>query len=485
MKINLLKKESIFLLVLLLVAFFLRFYKLDSLMPFFPDMGLFFLPAKDIIVYGNVPLVGMETSHPWIHHGAHWIYVLSILLWVSNFNPVGPAIFIAILGTFTVLLFYFVVKEMFSKNIAILSAILFASSPLLVLNARIPYHTSPIPFFVILLFYFTYKWIKGNIWIFPAITFMLGVLYNHEITTFVFAIVIGIILIYGFLKKEIWYKKLLNFKLIIASIIGFLIPMTPFILHDLKTGEFGQTFKFAAWVGYRLVKFPLGFIDPRFKSEVTGTHSLPEFFLIYKDLIFSLSGIIAFVILILIIIYTINFFNSYFRFERKKLIKVKKKVPASCSLLFLFLCVGLLGLLFHRVPIDADMLLISPFIIVLTTLTLLGILKNKLLPSISIIIIISVLNIYALLSTSYFTNAEGRNPGTYKDKLIAVDEIIKVSDGKSYNLIGKGELDNFKSFSTPYEYLLWWKGHPPSENEEKLKIIVLEKDDEILIIKQE
>ena len=395
-----------------------------------------------------------------------------------------PAYFMAILGTLTVLIFYVATKNMFDRKIAILSSILFATSPLLILNSRLPYHTSSIPLFVISLFYFTYKWIRGDVWIFPAITFMLGVLYNHEITTFVYSMVIGILLFYGFIKKEIWFKNLRNIKIIIASIIGFLIPMAPFIIYDIKTGEFNQTLRFLVWVGYRIVKFPLSILDPSFKSSGSSPSTINQFFIYYKDLIFSESAFIAVLIFVISVLFTIFYFHKHIKPGSKKLIKIKEKIPVSYMLLFLFLFTTLLGLSTHRVPIEADTLLIAPFVILLTVLSILWLFRNKFLPGLLVILLIAVINIYALLSTNFFTLVNGEKALTYQDKLKASEKVIELTNGKDYNLEVKGVLDNFKSFSTPYEYLLWWKGDPPSKSKQNLKVIIWEKDNNIDVYKE-
>lgn len=485
MKRILLKKESLFILLILVISFFLRTYRLNELMAFFPDMGLFFLPAKNMLIHGTIPLVGPETSHPWIHHGAHWIYTLAGLLFLSNYNPLGPAYFIAVLGTFIVLIFYLVAREMFGKNIAILSTILYATAPLIVLNARVPYHTSPIPFFVIILFYLVYKWVKDKkVWLFPVITFLLGVLYNHEITTFVYFIAVGIVLAYGIFKKADWCKKLLNIKIIIASAVSFIIPMLPFIIYDVKSGEYNQTLRFIVWVIYRIVKFPLSLVDPTFKSPGSSPSTIPQFFSYYQELSFSQSDFMALILLLITAAFIFFYFRKHIKLGGKRLIAFRGKIPVSYSLLFLFFFVGIAGLSTHRVPIEADTLLISPFIILLTSMAIMWLLKEKLYISLLVVVFIAGINFYGLVSTNFFTFKDGVKVITYKDKMNAAEEVIKLSNNQPYNLIGKGELSNFKSFKMPYEYLLWWKGHPPSVSEVDLKIIVWEKDNKITVQRQ-
>lgn len=460
--------KNIFIITVLVIGFFLRVDKLSEYMVFIPDQGLFYLPARDMILYGKIPLVGPETSHPWIHHGALWTYVLAIIFMFFRFDPVMPAYFIAILGVATILLFYIALKSMFDEKTAILGSILYATSPLIVMNARIAYHTSPIPFFVIFLFFLTFKFIKGSAWVFPIITLLLGVLYNHEITTFVYFITIGIILGFGFIKKKKWFKKLHNKKLILASIISFLIPMTPFILYDISHG-WRQTVGFLVWVLYRVVKFPLSLIDQSFVSPGSNPSTLPEFFSYYKQLIFAQNDSISFIILL-----TTGFFVT---------IKIRRKITLEYILLFLFLTISLVGLSIHRAPIEADTLLIAPFIVILTAISLLWATRNNFALTFIFVLIISGLNLFFLLSTNFLTNGpEGRI--TFKKRLEAVERVISVSDRKPYNIIGRGELNNFRSFTMPYEYLLWWKGHAPESKKVPFKIVIWEKGNEVIVNKE-
>lgn len=465
--------QKIFLPIILISAFFLRVYKLDTFMPFIPDQGWFYLSVRDMLTTGNIPLVGPPTSHPWIHHGALWTYTLAALLFLGKFNPVFPAYYIAVLGVLTTLLMYYVGSKAFSRTVGLVSAFLWATSPLIILNSRIPYHTSPIPFFVIILFYLTYLWVKGYVKVFPVILFLLAVLYNHEITTFVFDITIGAILLYGILKKKSWSIRLLDRKIIFLSIVLFIIPMFPFLLYDTNHG-YKQTLGFGVWVLYRLIKIPLNVIHPSASSVASPTlsASLPEFFSYFQQLIFIPSLIAS----LLILFASIGSALSQL---------IKRKASKGLGLLMLFLGVAIPGLFLHRVPIEADTLLISPFVIILIALMLERLFKVTYLRMflILVIILIGMINAYSLLSSQYLTKgAHGRL--TIKKQMDASTRVISIAGKHRYNIKGKGELSNFPVFTMPYEYILWWKGSPPSHMKEKIQIEIWEKGDKILVEKK-
>jgi len=435
-------------------------------MPFIPDQGWFYLSARDMLLTGNIPLVGPETSHTWIHHGPLWTYMLAIILWVFNFNPIPPAYFIAGLGVVTVWLLYKTSSELFTKKIGLIAAFLFATSPLIILNARTPYHTSLIPFFTILLMYSVYKWTKGNAYFFPLITFLMGVLYNHELTTFVLFIPILLLVVYGFWKKKNWAIKLLNKKITLYSVFAFLIPMAPFILYDIIHG-YKQTIGFLVWVGYRLVKFSLNIPS---NSLLEPSYNLVQLILApsFAISILILSGSIVF----FLYIFTLNLRN--------------RNINLGTMLLFLYLFIPLFGLFLHRAPIEADILLISPFIIIMIAVFVDKLMSFSLLKKFSIIFLlfISFINVHFILSTNYLTINTAKNRLTISKQLVAADSIIQIAKGRNYNLIGQGELSFFPVFTMPYEYLLWWKGYPPTKEKVDLKIVVWEKEGEILVYKK-
>lgn len=463
-------KNTFFIVSILIIALFLRIYALSSLMAFIPDQGWFYLSARDMVLTGNIPLVGPPTSHPWIHHGPLWTYTLALIFYLFQFNPVVPAYFIAILGVVMVALFYYIALKMFNGRVAVIASLLCATSPLIVMNARIPYHTSPIPFFVTLLFYLTFLWVKGNARAFPFIALLLGVLYNHEITTFVFVVAIAFIFAYGVVKKKTWIKSTLTFRIVIWSIVLFLIPMLPFILYDIHHG-YKQTVGFLIWVGYRVVKFPLSIFNKSFQSSGSNPSTFPEFLSYYQELMFVKNGFVSLCVLALSIVGFAYVLSRQFK--------------AQYILLCLFLLVSFGGLVTHRIPIEADTLLISPFFILILAIVLDYMMNYKRLKAVIAILLAVVvgINTYTVLDTNFFSK-----PGFYTrtplyQRMNAVDKVIYLTQGKSYTIIGKGELSSFPVFLDPYRYLLWCRGFPPSNTKQKTVIQIWEKEKDIEVTK--
>ncbi len=142
----------------------------------------------------------------------------------------------------------------------------------------------------------------------------LAILYNLELATSTLWVVLIAVLLYGIWKKKGWVKKLFNKKILMYSIVAFLIPMLPFLIYDFNH-NFPQTLKFIIWIGYRILKF-FGF--PGVHGIESGvTNSIVVFsYQYYKNLIFPANNMITFVILILsfgaLIINVRNIFKKNF-----------------------------------------------------------------------------------------------------------------------------------------------------------------------------
>ena len=76
-----------------LLATFLHFYRLGQITIFNSEQGNNYLAIKDIIETKKVALVGPPTSHPWLYFGPLFYWLMTPILWLADFNPLGPAYF--------------------------------------------------------------------------------------------------------------------------------------------------------------------------------------------------------------------------------------------------------------------------------------------------------------------------------------------------------------------------------------------------------
>ncbi len=456
------------MIFIILLGFFLRIYKLSEWMPFIGDYGWFYLSARDLVLYHKIPLVGITSSHTWLHQGPLWTYMLAILFFVSKFNPVMPAYLTAFLGTLTIWLVYKLGSILFSKRTGIIAALLCSTSPLIAMSDRTPYHTSIIPLFTALFIYSMCKWLKGNLYFFPLSILCLSILYNLELATAILWLVISSFLFYGVLKHKMWGIKIFSPKIIFLSIFSFIIPMIPILIYD-TSHSFVQTGRFALWTIYRAFSF-LGY-SGKHTISVGSLKDITDFLLTsYSRLIFASNSAIFLIILTFTIIFF--FYQIYLQVTGK----TKNK---NMLIILLMISFPLVGYFITQTPSEAYLPILFCPIIIFTAILfdhLLNFNKLKFIIYITIVLLVGF-NMSFLIKNNYLTGV-GYQP-TITDRINIVKKIIKESDSKSYNIIGKGEGSQFESFTMHYEYLAWWFGKVPSKRDEKLKFYISENRGEI------
>lgn len=442
-------KYEIMLAPILLFSIFLGFYKINELMPFIGDQGWFYISARDMLLDGKIPLVGIASSHPWLHQGPLWTYLLALFLWLFKFDPVAGAYPTIIFGVLSVIGIYFLGKSLFNKRVGLIASFLYAASPLVVFYVRFPYHTSPIPFFVIIFIFSLFKIVTNKLFYLPIALFALSVLYNFEIATVVLLPILTGVVLYKMFKSDLNLTK----KHIVLSTISFVIPLIPIILYDVKNG-FPQTVKFLAWIFYRLFSFGQN-------TTIESTQNMLNFLgFNFSKLIFPSNNLVTFGILITFAFWILYYF-------------IKKKDKTYKLLLSLF-CFPLFVLVLNQTPSDAYLPVVFP-----TTTLLLALFFDFLMHKFKIItlvllIFILLTNIYFIFKEDFILDKKSGRLFTLDKRMEASKEIINLASGRNYNLKGLGLGSNHESFTMNYEYLAWWLGHAPSEKEENVKIYVSE-----------
>ena len=233
------KLEFLFLTLILLVGAFCRLYKIDQYMTFLGDKGRDVIIVRRIFTELHPPLIGPGTSIGNMYLGPLYYYMMAIPLLVANFNPVGPAIFIALLGIVTIFFVWFVIREWFPPVEgqgtcwgALVAAFLYAISPVVIIYSRSSWNPNIMPFFSLLTIYGIWRvWIKKELkWLVVVGISFACVLQSHYLGLLLLP-VIGIIWFLVLIKTE-KKKKLIRYSVI--GIAAFLILMSPLLFFDLR-----------------------------------------------------------------------------------------------------------------------------------------------------------------------------------------------------------------------------------------------------------
>lgn len=428
------KKNKLIVLVIA-VAVILRFYKLNTLSPFIGDQAWFYISARDSVQSGLIPLVGITSSHTWLHQGPLWTYILMIILPIFHYNVLAGAYLTSIFGVITVVLVFLITKKMFSKEAAYYAASLYAVSPLIVIHSRFAYHTSLIPLFTLSLLAVLFIFIKRKKNVFPIIILLTSILYNFELATVILSIGAFFIILYFLIKNKNVRKQIFSLKTALLSFLA-LLPMLPIFVYDV-THSFPQTLKFAAWIIYSGIKF---FIPH--KTENTSQEMLNFLFTYTARFIFLENGWLAIGIIIAACFWFIKFTIRMF---------IQKKVQGEYFLLFLFTFFPLLALIITKTPSEAYLLMLFPGFAIILGLFFESLNKKI---AIFIILIIGSINSYFLINKNFLLNNYSGYGPSYEKKVQAVDYMIRKSEGQEFSIKGMGDGSQFESFTMPYEYLV-------------------------------
>jgi len=224
-------RGKIFLLTVFLLAFFLRFYKLGEIPPgAHRDEASSGYNAYSILKTGkdeygkSFPLVFKafgDFKRP-IN-----IYLTSLAIPIFGLNELSVRAPIALIGTLTVILIYFLVKELFSfTNYALLSAALLAISPWHIHLSRVESESNLAVFFITLAVLFFLKAVRGRTLLLIPSSILFALTYytyhgNHIFTTLLLG---GLLLIYN--KEILRTKTTFIGVLIFLIMVGFILSKT-------------------------------------------------------------------------------------------------------------------------------------------------------------------------------------------------------------------------------------------------------------------
>ena len=163
MKKILKNKSAILIIAILILAGFLRLYQISAYQTFLGDEGRDVLVAKGILE-GKLTLLGPRASAGDFFTGPIYYYMMAPFLLLFHYDPVGPAVMIALLSVATVYLIYLFGKEWFGGKAGLYAAALYAVSPLVIAYSRSSWNPNPMPFFSLLILYIINKAIARYSW---------------------------------------------------------------------------------------------------------------------------------------------------------------------------------------------------------------------------------------------------------------------------------------------------------------------------------
>ena len=223
-------------LVILLVAAFMRLFRINDYMTFLGDEGRDVLVVKHILE-GDFTLLGPRSSAADFYYGPIYYYLITPFLWLFRYDPVGPAVFIALLGILTVYCVYYVGKTFFGRNAGLIAAALYAVSPVVITYSRSSWNPNPLPLVALITLFLLYKaLVLRKWWLFGIVGVLLGIGLQLQYLALFLALIVAVYTFFGTLIQEKKNKVIFLIKRYTSIFIGFLIGFSPFLGFEVLHG---------------------------------------------------------------------------------------------------------------------------------------------------------------------------------------------------------------------------------------------------------
>jgi 4-amino-4-deoxy-L-arabinose transferase-like glycosyltransferase len=224
------------LIVLFLCGFFLRIFRIDDYTTFLGDQGRDALVIRDIITLHHFPAIGAPTSIGSkvgsIFLGPFYYYLVAPFQLLYWNNPLGSAVFVALLNGLSIIGLYFMTKKFYGRSSGLIASFFAAFCIVMINYSRFSWNPNPLPFFSFLSFYFLLRAVEKRqsadfiLWgLMTGLAVQLHYLYLSIIAAYIF-IVIAL-----FIKKK-WGLE--DLKKVIFSGVSFVVAISPLIIFDLK-----------------------------------------------------------------------------------------------------------------------------------------------------------------------------------------------------------------------------------------------------------
>ena len=237
--------ESVLVFLIIGLGAFFRFYRISEYMTFLGDEGRDAIIVRRLLVNFDPILIGPGTSIGNMYLGPWYYYLIAPALFFSNFSPVGPSALVALLGTITIGLVWWISREWFLTKTrdslavgGLLVAFLYAISPTMIIFAKSSWNPNVMPFFALVFIYGIWKVWRGENykWLFVVGISLAMALNSHYLGLLLVPIggLFWLMRIISIRKEKKELRTIVWYSLV--SLVIFLIMMSPLLIFDMRHG---------------------------------------------------------------------------------------------------------------------------------------------------------------------------------------------------------------------------------------------------------
>lgn len=224
---NMLLKKFSFLLILIL-ALFVRLYRLPELLGFWYDQGRDALVIWDLIHNGKLFLIGPMMGNTGIFRGPWYYYLITPAYYFSNGNPLYASYLLVLISVFGLFILYKLGEKIGGKRLGLISLIIASFSSYVIGASRWLSNPTPTLLTGIVFIYLVLKLFDKKWWALPSIALTIGLGLNFGAATEIF--LIPALLFIFYLQR----KLLPKFKIVAISFVAFIFTFLPQIIFEIR-----------------------------------------------------------------------------------------------------------------------------------------------------------------------------------------------------------------------------------------------------------
>lgn len=216
------KKNSLFAILIVILAAALRLITLPNLLSFTPDETYQAYITQTLIKDFHIIWIGLSAGGFNLYLGPFWNYIIYPFLYISKGDPLSLGVATSFLGIATTFLVYWTGKKMFNEKAGIIASLLYACLPLIIYYDQKPY-PSGMSFLTILIALSLYMTkFSGKWWILFAAAY--GMVFHIHLSL--------ILLIVPAIYWAFHNRKRFTKKVILLSALTFILMVSPLIAFD-------------------------------------------------------------------------------------------------------------------------------------------------------------------------------------------------------------------------------------------------------------
>jgi 4-amino-4-deoxy-L-arabinose transferase-like glycosyltransferase len=442
---------NLLILIILLLAFVVRIYRIGELLDFHYDQGRDALVIWDLLYKGKMFLIGPTTGLAGVFRGPFYYYLIAPFYFLGQGNPIYPSLFLSLTTVLAIWLMYYLVSKFQDKQSGLIAVLIASFSYFMVWTSRWLSNPTPMLLLSVVLVWAMYLVVKQKQYGWYVMSLVSGLsLFSFGSSGELFYI--PAILIFLILN---WENRP-NIKTLVVSTVLFIFTFSPLLIFDIKHDGILRT------------GIQKNFLEEK-SFVIPSTQFIKERTIFYYDSfsikIFHSRGKTEKILLTIFLISFIFYAPALFKNKFTKIILILLLSP-------------IIGLYFYQGNNNNfyEYYLTGYYMIYITlsSLVLGKLWQKKYIGKILVIIFVLVFlrNNYDPLKFKLTSNTDSPNSIVFINQLQAIDYLAYDSIGSKFNV----DVYVPPVISYSYDYLFKWKGIIQEENQVKLLYTLYEED---------